>query len=110
MRRIDHTSRGVLPNVARLNVWSKKEELYVLFLAVENKTKMRCNVKKINRHNKEVDRLLKSLWILLLKLNSWHAVFNYEKKVKTTFSNTPKKEGRESILKKRIIPKKVTFS
>jgi hypothetical protein len=49
LRRIDHSSRGVLPTVARRFVWTRNlenEEAKARYRAVENTTTMGCNAGK----------------------------------------------------------------
>jgi len=52
LRRIDHSSRGVLPTVARRCVWSRNlenEEAKARYWAVKNTTTMGCNTRKTNK-------------------------------------------------------------
>jgi hypothetical protein len=52
LRRIDHSSRGVLLTVARCCVWSRNlelEEAKTRYRAVKNTTTMGCNAKKTNK-------------------------------------------------------------
>jgi hypothetical protein len=51
LRRIVHSSRGVLQTVARRGVWSRNlenEEAKARYRAVENTTTMDCNARKTN--------------------------------------------------------------
>jgi hypothetical protein len=74
LRRIDHSSRGVLQTVARRFVWSRNfenEEAKSHYRAVENTNTMGCNAKKTN-NNKQTLRYLSIKKCILFSRDLYH--------------------------------------
>jgi hypothetical protein len=75
LRRTDHSSRGILPNVARHCVWSRKlenEEAKARYGAVKNTSTKGYNAKKTNKQTVNILKVSGSFFVHQQEIKTLH--------------------------------------